>query len=176
VDVTTCQVHDEPKTKCAKTDVTATANASIKTQKAEKISTTTQKASQDEPSSRVASPKKKRNSNTVVFTPENKSSSDEVVKNKATSLNTLDVLSPGNRSSIKRNSFHTLDVSALDPQDSSCTELELPKLGAVYRKRSESFEEEDVSLKVIIKTCPENMLVLISSQCSMIPVLLQKET
>ena len=153
MNVTTCQIHDEPRKKCAaKTEVTATANACIKTQQAQKMQATAQKGGQDD---QKVTKSKAPSSHTDVFITASKSSSDEVAKHKSATPSTLSVFSPRNRSSSKRSSFHTLDVSALnteDPHSLSSTELERPKLGAIYRKRSKSFEEEDVSLKVIIKT------------------------
>jgi hypothetical protein len=192
VNVITCQVHDEPNylKESDKTEVTATANASVKTQTqvTQKTQTTQQKTSQDDPISRVASPKVTKNrtpsSNALeVFNSQDKSSPKEAAKNRPPTPNTLEIFNPLNRSSSKRSSLHTLDVSTLKPQDldasnNNCTELEPPTLGATYRKRSESFEDENsFSLKVIGRTKTDLTLFYWRAPAGFIgPVLLQEET
>ena len=153
--MTTCQVHEEPKHLSeagnVNTEVTATANASVKTQ----IQTETDKGG---PAPQVISPKVSRkttasSNNLEVFNPQTKSSSKEAVKNKLSTFKTLDVISPQKQSIPKRSSLHSLDITKLksDGPDSATnsTELQVPTFRATYRKRSESFEEvKEDSLKV----------------------------
>ena len=153
MNVTSCQVHEEPKhlNKPANvnTEVTATANASVKTE-------IQKEAGQDV--LEVISPKVSKKTasspnNLEVFDPQTQSSSKKAAKNKPAFSKTLEIINPPKQNISKRGGLHTLDVMKLksdDPESSNnCTDLEVPTPTATYRKRSESFEEvKKDSLKV----------------------------
>ena len=156
MNVTACQVHEEPKhlnkPVNVNTEVTATANASMKTEIQKEADQGVLQAISPKISEKTASSP----NNLEVFGPQTKSSSKEAAKNKPAFSKTLEVINPPKPSISKRGGLHTLDVTKLksdDPESANnCTDLEVPTLTATYRKRSESFEEVTKdSLKVTRK-------------------------
>lgn len=153
MNVTACQVHEEPKhlnePANVNTEVTATANASVKTE----IQKEAGQGVLEVISPKVSKKTTLSLNNLEIFDPQTKTPSKEAAKNKPAFSKTLEVINPPKQSISKRGSLRTLDVTKLKSDDpepaNNCTDLEVPTLGATYRKRSESFEEvKKDSLKV----------------------------